>query len=151
MRTLEERFEAKFIPEPMSGCWLWVGKIKKCGTGYGMISVDGRPKYAHRVSWELYHGDIGNAHVLHKCDNSFCVNPDHLYLGDQAQNNKDRDRRGRFVVLRGQDNGMARLTEGHIRHIRAITLSSIKTAPLFGVDASTIRKIRRRSIWAHIE
>ena len=56
-----ERFEEKYIPEPMSGCFLWTAALKP--NGYGMFVSDGRrsyrsrtPQYAHRSSWVLYRG-----------------------------------------------------------------------------------------------
>lgn len=71
-------------------CWLWGGPDN--GNGYGVI---GRNKehpnlYAHRVSWELHNGPIPDGmFVLHRCDVRNCVNPRHLYLGDQAANMLD--------------------------------------------------------------
>ena len=151
-RTLQERFDEKYIPEPMSGCWLWIGAIYDRRLGYGKISVDGKRQYAHRMSWELHNDRLaGKGHVLHKCDNPTCVNPAHLYLGDQAQNNRDRDERGRHVALRGTHNGMAKLTDSQIREIRDSSLSSIRIAPSFGVDPATIRTIRRRETWAYVK
>ena len=51
-----ERFEAKIEPEPMSGCWLWVGA--RSGH-YGHFNFkDDRILWAHRVSWELTNGPI---------------------------------------------------------------------------------------------
>lgn len=156
MATLTERFESKYTPEPNSGCWLWTAKLKqnKRGTGYGVIHggrPNGRWLYAHRVSWEIYRGGIPpDADVLHKCDNSLCVNPDHLYLGDQAQNNKDRDERGRHVPLRGALNGNAKLTWEDVATIRESKLSSLRLAQFIRIDPSTIRKVRRGELWKEV-
>jgi hypothetical protein len=79
--TLKTRFEAKFIPEPMSGCWLWIGAVNKHGYGKFGDWVDGRTQshWAHRLSYELHIGAIPDGHVLdHLCRNTSCVNPDHL-------------------------------------------------------------------------
>lgn len=82
--SLEERFERWYIPEPMSGCWLWFGSeitFIKGGT-YGVIgNSDWRSgkSYAHRVSYELYVGKIPEGYeVDHTCKNTLCVNPEHL-------------------------------------------------------------------------
>lgn len=151
MATLQERFEKKFIPEPMSGCWLWTGVVWDQKFGYGKITIKSKAYRAHRVAWMLYRGEIPKAtHVLHKCDNNFCVNPDHLYLGDQRQNNLDRDNRGKHVALHGSENGNSKLTEEDICEIRTRSESSIKLAPEFGIDAGTVRQIRRRETWKHV-
>lgn len=92
---LHSRFEAKFIPEPNSGCWLWVGSTIPDGYGYFSVATN-KNIGAHRVSWLLYRGSIPDgAHVLHRCDNPPCVNPDHLFLGDHAANVADRVAKGR--------------------------------------------------------
>jgi hypothetical protein len=92
--TLRERFEAKFTPEPMSGCWLWTGAVQ--GHGYGCFHVGGQPLQAHRMAWQLTHGSIApGIHVLHRCDNPACVNPSHLFLGDPKINAQDRSKKGR--------------------------------------------------------
>ena len=96
-KSLLERFEAKYIPEPMSGCWIWISTIGS--NGYGEIhNPDGshKGKQAHRVSWEFFRGPITEGlQVNHKCDVPLCVNPNHLYLGTQVQNIEDCIRRGR--------------------------------------------------------
>lgn len=99
-------FEAKYSPEPNTGCWLWFGnKLSKRG-GYGVFTH--RPsnihmQRAHRFSWKLYvNPSITEVeHVLHKCDQPLCVNPEHLFIGDQATNMEDKSYKGR--QLRGPD------------------------------------------------
>jgi hypothetical protein len=103
LTPLGERFEAKWTPEPNSGCWLWVARVN--GKGYGTISLgrdgDGE-EMAHRVSWMLYRGPIpAGLHVLHKCDVRACVNPNHLFVGTNADNMADRNAKGRQSGPRG--------------------------------------------------
>ncbi len=88
-------FEGKFIPEPNSGCWLWGAY---CMTnGYGTFCPgNGRRVLAHRASFELYVAPIPEGLlVLHRCDVRCCVNPNHLFLGTQADNIHDMWAKGR--------------------------------------------------------
>jgi hypothetical protein len=89
-------------------CWLWTGH-RGC-KGYGAAWAEGRHQAAHRVSWELAFGAIPDGlHVLHHCDNPPCVNPDHLWLGTNSDNQRDCVAKGRAnPLLFG--GGLARLS-----------------------------------------
>jgi hypothetical protein len=85
MLTLLEQFEERFIPEPNSGCWLWLMKLTSFG--YGQIKVRGKPSRAHRISYELYRGPIPDDLGLdHLCRIKSCVNPFHLEPVPQKTN-----------------------------------------------------------------
>jgi hypothetical protein len=108
-------------------------------------------------------GIPAEAHVLHTCDNALCVNPDHLYLGDHAQNMKDKKARKRqwhdrepeqstnhlrtIASQPGETNPSAKLTWGDVRAIRASTEKSGVLARQYGVDRSLIWQIRTGKIW----
>ena len=97
--TVRERLLNLSIPEPNSGCWLWLGAIHQAprGLGYGHFIIRGKNIPAHRASWQEFNGPIPeNTKVLHKCDVSHCINPSHLYLGNQSDNNIDMWHRGFF-------------------------------------------------------
>jgi hypothetical protein len=83
--TVAERFEAKYIPEPNSGCWLWLGALD--GHGYGHMYINGRYAAAYRVGYELAKGPIPDGMVIdHLCRTPICVNPDHLEAVTQSIN-----------------------------------------------------------------
>lgn len=82
------------IAVQVDGCWLWTGPLTS--SGYGKHYIDGRHVLAHRHSYELTHGPIGEGLVLlHSCDVRRCINPAHLTPGTQKENAIDRARKGR--------------------------------------------------------
>ena len=99
----EERFQTKYIPEPNTGCWLWMADVDQ--KGYGRFSLNGGKRVkAHRFSWKVHNGEIpeeldGQDYrgpcILHSCDNPTCVNPHHLFVGTQFDNIKDMIQKGR--------------------------------------------------------
>lgn len=94
---LKERMEANIVWAE-SGCMEWVGS--KNHLGYGMVYFDapwGRTSTtAHRKYYELCKGPIPDGmQVNHHCDNRKCVNPEHMFLGDQTANIRDMMRKGR--------------------------------------------------------
>ena len=85
-----KRFHARYLPEPNSGCWLWVGYIGSHGYGEVTGRKTQREKMAHRRAWQLFHGIIPEgAFICHRCDVKICVNPSHLFVGTAATNMQD--------------------------------------------------------------
>ncbi len=148
--SFQRRLEEKFIPEPNTGCWLWISSLSK-EDGYGAVYIEGVKYKAHRVMYEMHRGNIPTGlQVCHKCDVPSCVNPDHLFLGTHLENMADRDRKGRRRPPKGTTNGFAKLNDDTIRAIRAAKGTQMEIAAAFGTDQTNVSLILRRKRWAHV-
>jgi len=86
-------------------CWLWTGF--KNPAGYGVVSLSGKLRTAHRVAVAIRDGVMPEGLVVrHSCDNPICVRPDHLILGTQGDNMRDRAKRGRTAAGEGHHNAL---------------------------------------------
>lgn len=76
-RPLAERLADMSMPEPNSGCTLFMGALLN---GYGAIGDGGyKVVKAHRAAYELEVGPIPKGLDLdHVCTNTGCINPRHL-------------------------------------------------------------------------
>lgn len=119
--SLIDRFEAKYIPEPNSGCWIWTSGTND--QGYGRFLVGGRLVQAHRFSYQTFKAELIEGLVIdHLCRNTLCVNPDHLEQVTQDENmaraRKAQCRRGHNFTL---ENTLIISTTG-IRQCRACNI-----------------------------
>lgn len=147
--TFQERFWSKVkITET---CWLWIGCLNECG--YGSISTSsGRTMLANRASWLINRGDIpAGMKVLHTCDNPPCVNPDHLFIGTQADNIEDMVTKGRGA--KGEVSGSHKLTEVQVLELRADRDSGMIIKQLrlkYNTSHANACAIIHRRTWTHI-
>lgn len=149
-----ERLWAQIAKAGPDECWLWTGAVHL--TGYGNISeggAHGRSIRAHRAAYEDAVGPIPpGLHVLHRCDVRLCCNPAHLWVGTNAENMADRDRKGRQRTgdRRGEKSGHNKLTEKDVLAIRIDPRPNREIAATYGVKRNAISDIKLRKTWKHL-
>lgn len=143
------QFEDKIVKNPTTGCWLWQGAFFQ-GNGYGQFNnklLTQTPTTAHRASWMLFRGEIPKGlMVLHKCDVRACVNPDHLYLGNNSDNMIDRSKRGYVHQMK--------LNEDKVREMRRLRQqgwSWRKLADRYQVQMNAVRQAVMGETWTHVD
>lgn len=106
--------ETKYIPEPNTGCWLWLCAVNE--TGYGRFTHGGKSFFAHRYVYEIHKGPVPDGLVLdHLCRQRSCVNPDHLEPVTQREN-----------LIRGLfSRGEMRMGQPFCKHGHALTPENI--------------------------
>jgi len=142
------RFFEKIERIPEAGCWVWTAGLD--AYGYGALGIDGRPVKAHRFSWLIHKNDPGQWHVLHRCDVTCCVNPDHLFLGSHLVNMADMKAKRRARGFAGETNVRAKFTAEQVAQIRLLIQSGQSCnsiAKELGVVHSTITRIKRGEGW----
>jgi hypothetical protein len=152
--TPEERYWAAVVKS--AACWGWSSTRVR---GYGRLYGEhGRRVAAHRFSWELHFGPIPpGMHVLHRCDNPPCTNPDHLFLGTQADNLADgrtKGRVGHFTTDQLDARPQNKLTGPQVLAMRTARqageqLKSI--AARFGVSRWAARKAIGGASWQWVD
>jgi hypothetical protein len=139
------------IPEPNSGCLLWLGSVM--GTGYGRVRIERKTYLVHRVMFEAIHGPIPDGlFVCHKCDTPSCVNPAHLFTGTNAENMADMIRKLRSP--RGTSRSNSKLTDSDVRKIRELSARGVlqkAIASKYGVARVVIQKAISRKTWSHVQ
>lgn len=149
-KALRERLAALCQLDDATGCLEFVGG--KRGKGYGCFTVStGRTEGAHRVAWELENGPIPmGLHVLHRCDNRPCCNPEHLFLGTNRDNIADMIAKGRDRKVQGVESPHAKLTPAAVRSIRVDGRSYKSIGREYGVSAQTVFRIKRHTVWKSV-
>ena len=142
---LQEMFEDRYIPEPNSGCWIWLGYGDK--NGYGTFYPRGERWKAHRYSWTIHNGPIPDGlMVCHRCDVPACVNPTHLFLGTQQDNISD-------CILKNRRGGI-KLTEEQVLEIRKIYTrkhgEKTRLSEQYGISNQQICDILNNKYWKHL-
>lgn len=128
------------------GCWICTSH-KNRRKKYPQMNKNGKVVAIHRVIWELNNGMIPTGYyICHKCDNTMCINPDHLFLGTPQQNAQDAVGKGRMGPHK-----LSKLDVETIIKLRAEGISQRAVAEMFGVDQSMISHITCIREWKNID
>ena len=131
---ITERLFSKYIEEPNTGCFLWIGSITD--SGYGEINARKThgTNLAHRIMYEIVRGPIPKGlDIDHLCRVRNCVNPDHM----EPVTNQENTRRGNSTSAHN-----ARKT--HCKRGHAFDLSNTILIPSSTPSLVTGRSARRR-------
>jgi hypothetical protein len=161
---------ARSIPEPNTGCWLWLGWLD--ADGYGGVKYGGRSRRATHVALEIVDRPLASGQVaMHRCDNPPCVNPAHLVGGSKLENARDcvskgRKRKGANHPRRmqpelwvdgqprGDSHGRRKLCEREVLEIIARHAkgdgSHTSLAREYGVSRPAISLLLEGKTWAHV-
>ncbi len=142
IENLRERFNQHVIKVSGNDCWLWLGSTTG---GYGQIKVYNKNVLAHRVAAQLAGFQFDSSvDILHTCDNTRCVNPDHLFIGSHAENMHDKTLKGRQS---------SKLTPEQVTKIKEQLFSGVSAnsiAVKLRVAPATIYDIKHGVTWRHI-
>lgn len=149
-RLVKEFWSNVFVPDSISEdydqCWLFVkGKDK-----YPRFTVARVPLQAHRYSYSLVKNNKtfpkSSVFICHSCDNTYCVNPNHLFAGDARANVKDMIYKGRGCLLKGEKHGRAVLSDEQIVKIKELIFSGKYTqkeiANMFNISRSHVGNLK---------
>ena len=148
---ISDRFWVKVnVIEDGDSCWDWLAATFSNGYGH---TWDNGHKLAHKVSWELCHGEIPDGYVIaHKCDRPVCVRPSHLFMTTQSGNLMDCLYKGRRPV--GEEHPNSYLTKRDVLKIRELySIGGVTYKDLaekFGTTVAAVGKVIRRDTWNHI-
>lgn len=150
--TFKEKFLKDFDAGDKNECWEYKGGFTS--NDYGKFYARNRHMLAHRVSYLIHYGHVGDMLVCHKCDNHKCVNPNHLFLGTAKDNIIDMINKKRNNPAYGERCGMSKLTKKDVVKIKSLKengWSNKKIAKHYPVTETQISRITAGTRWGHLQ
>jgi len=152
--TVKNRFYYYTTIPNENGCMEWTGARDR--KGYGMLMVNHKHVLSHRLSYQLFKGEIPKGMcICHTCDNTKCVAPDHLWCGTQKENILDRLNKGRSARQSGEKNAASTLTDSQAIEIKKLlnttNMTQVDIAKKFNVEKKVVWRIKNNISWKHLE
>jgi len=127
------------VYENYHGCWICISHSRDA-KGYVSYQIRGKRDRMHRYMYEKYYSTIPKGmFVCHHCDNPSCVNPAHLFLGDNATNLRDAAKKGRINTTK--------LTPQRVYEIYEMQGTQQSIADKYGVSRSAVQQIKTKNSW----
>lgn len=134
--------------DQVGGCWLWDATTDT--PGYAQLGSNGQRVAVHRWVLEQRLGRSLQPGLLacHRCNISYCVNPNHIYEGTWSDNARDRERaHGPRVGVKITRRKGPKLASDQARAIFLSLSSDEEIARNYGISAATVAKIKRGEMW----
>ncbi len=142
-----ERFNQKYIIDETTGCWNWVAGLNNLG--YGNFRVGDKVLKAHRFSYEYFVGPLDESlEICHKCNNSKCVNPEHLRQDTRSSNMIDRAIDGTQSFQKLSVEQVIEIKKSLLNPYYGIQRDLAKK---YKVRKTTINEIKMGRIWSHLD
>lgn len=147
----KKSYRAKQIKYCISenGCWDCVSHAtdKK---GYPVVTREGKFWRMARYVYTLEKGEIPIGKiVMHSCDNTNCINPEHLSIGTVRENIADMVKKKRHAI--GERNGGGvKLNSEKVKMIRKDQRPLRVIAADYNVSHKLILLVKRKKIWGHV-
>lgn len=149
--TVQWFIDNHVIVDEETGCWE-MPNVGRIADGYARVKFDGGNYLAHRLFYEALIVAIpDDLLVCHRCDNPGCVNPEHLFLGTDADNSADKVAKGRQYRPSSEGSPRVKLTRDAVRSIRRMydtgEWTQLDLADTFGVSRAEVGYIVRGETW----
>jgi len=149
-QSLVDRFWKYVNKGQDNDCWEWTGSLMVRGN-YGQLRHNLKTLKSHRISYELHYGKIEDGKMIcHKCGNSKCCNPNHLYAGTSKDNHNDAVKHKTAYYLKPQhpeDVHSAKINYEIANIIRNSNESGVVLGKKFGITRTMISRIKRNLSW----
>lgn len=141
-----QKFHTRYARRDPDSCWDWTRN--KTAKGYGVFKAHGVSYYAHRISlWLAMRGELSPTRVsCHRCDNTSCINPNHLFAGSLSQNMKDAVRKRRAGL-----NGTYTVSPGMVKMIWKAKGPYRDIAYRFGVSQALVSRVKSRKTRVEVD
>ena len=128
-------------------CWLWTASTDR--KGYGQVNINRNLYRSHRIAYTLVNGPLQDTsqHLCHRCDIPLCVNPNHLFLGNNFENSMDRVAKGRSACgdRHGSKTHPERVARGNrhgsVKYPEKVTRGELN--PMSKITANAVAEIRK--------